>query len=255
MQQITSRKNPQLQHLKKLGTDRAYREITGVFLCDGLKLYEEARQAGMEIPLLATSYQELATDATCPVVLVPEDVLHSISPLKNPQPLLFACIMPDNTPIATPKQALILDGIQDPGNMGTLLRSATAFGIEQVILVGDCVDIYNPKTVRAAMGALFRQRVCMMTIEELVEYTNQNGLTLLGAALKEDAKAIGGPLPERVAIAIGNEGQGLSTALLSQCHGTIKIPMEAYTESLNAGVAGSILLWELYRNREGTIHG
>lgn len=255
MQQITSRKNPQLQHLKKLGADRSYRAAVGGFLCDGPKLYQEAVAADVEITLLATSCRALAVEAACPVIFVPEDVLHSISPLKNPQPLLFACNMPDNQPIDDPKQVLVLDSIQDPGNMGTLLRSAVAFGIDQVILVGDCVDIYNPKTVRGAMGALFRQRVCYMTVDEMAEYLDKHPLTLLGAALGEDAKPLGAPLPDRVAIAIGSEGQGLSRQVLERCHGTIKIPMEAQTESLNAGVAGSILLWELYRSREGKIHG
>jgi len=226
-----------------------------MFLCDGLKLYQEAKQAGAEMTLLATSCRELAAGTTCPALLVPEDVLYTISPMKAPQPVLFACKKPDNQPAENPKQVLILDNLQDPGNMGTLLRSAMAFGIDQVIITGDCVDIYNPKTVRAAMGALFRQRVCMMSLDELKKYVIENDLTLLGAALQADAKTIGGPLPKRTAIAIGSEGQGINKQLLAQCHGIVKIPMEGHTESLNAGVAGSIMLWELYRNREGAIHG
>ena len=111
--------------------------------------------------------------------------------------------------------------------------------------------MYHPKTVRAAMGALFRQRVCGMSVEGIVCYVKENALTLLGADLAALSEDVRGPLPERVAISVGSEGQGLSPALLACCHGTIRIPMEAASESLNAGVAGSILLWEMYRRREG----
>ncbi|MCL2564018.1 MAG: RNA methyltransferase [Oscillospiraceae bacterium] len=248
MQEITSRKNPQVQHLKKLGTDRAYREVSGEFLCDGLKLYEEAVSAGAAISLSATDRREVTDMLACPTILVPEDVLHSISPLKNPQTVLFACQMPDTTPIANPSRVLVLDGVQDPGNVGTLIRAASAFCVDQVILVGDCADPYNPKTVRAAMGATFRQSVCAMAVDELVQYAAQNNLTLLGAALAEDGRDIREPLPAApLAVAIGSEGQGLSAELLVHCHGTVRIPMEAAAESLNAAVAGSILLWEMYR--------
>jgi len=257
MQEITSRKNPQLQHLKKLGTDRAYREACGEFLCDGVKLYEEAVQAEVEITLVVTSQRDAADQVSYAgqVLFVPQDVLESISPMKSPQPLLFACKQPNGVPLQGARRVLVLDGVQDPGNVGTLLRSATAFAAEQVILVGACADLYNPKTVRAAMGALFRQRVTRMTLEELMDYVRENNLTLLGADAAADGQDAREPLPDRVAIAIGSEGQGLSAALLERCDGTVRIPMEARSESLNAGVAGSILLWELYRNREGEPRG
>jgi len=247
MQEIRSRKNPQIQHLKKLGTDRAYRHATGLFLCDGLKLYREAVSAGLEITLAATSRREIAETVSCQAVLVPEDVLVSISPLKTPQPFLFACKKPNDTPVAETHRVLVLDRVQDPGNVGTLLRSARAFCVDQVILIGDCADPYNPKTVRAAMGATFRQPVCTMEPDELPGYVGQNDLTLLGAALAEGGRDLKEDLPERLAIVIGSEGQGICGEILAYCHGTVRIPMEAATESLNAAVAGSILLWEMYR--------
>jgi len=250
MQEITSRKNPLVQHLKKLGMDRAYRDACGEFLCDGLKLYQEARLCGAEVTLVATSRRELLDGVCRQEMLVPEDVLESISPMKTPQPLLFACKTPHLTPKAEPSRVLVLDGVQDPGNVGTLLRSARAFAVDQAILIGACADLHSPKTVRAAMGALFRQRVCEMSIDELVDYVNKNEIVLLGAALAEDSRDLREPLPERAAVAIGSEGQGLSEALLAHCRGTVRIPMEAASESLNAGVAGSIVMWEMYRRRE-----
>ena len=248
MQEITSRKNPQLQHLKKLGTDRAYRDAVGAFLCDGEKLLAEAISANLEPTLIVTSRRDFEDDwGPDSAILVPEDVLRSISPLKNPQPVLFACNMPDNVPKAGASRVLVLDGVQDPGNVGTLIRAASAFCVDQVILIGDCADLYNPKTIRAAMGALFWQSVCEMSMDGLVGYVRQNELTLLGADLTADSRDARDPLPERIAIVIGSEGQGIRPEVLAHCHETVRIPMEAATESLNAAVAGSILLWELYR--------
>ena len=248
MQVITSRKNPLVQHLKKLGTDRAYREAAGEFLCDGIKLYEEARRWGAEITLLATSRQEIGAAFDGQAILVPEDLLAAISPSKSPQPVLFACKRQNTAPMDKPNTVIILDGIQDPGNLGTIIRSGAAFSVEQVILTGDSADLYNPKTLRGAMGALFYQRVHTMSLDELLDYVGKNDLLLMGAAVQAGGREAGEPLPRPIAIAIGSEGGGLSKALLSHCHETIKIPMNPACESLNAGVAASILLWELYKN-------
>ena len=249
MQEVSSRKNPLIQHLKKLGSDRAYREACGEFLCEGTKLYQEALRWGAEIRLLATSRREIGASFAGQAILVPEDVLTSISPSKSPQPLLFACKKPVRDPADAPNTVIILDGIQDPGNVGTLVRSSTAFSVDQVILTGGSADLYNPKTARGAMGALFYQRVCVMGLSEIVDYVNQNGLQLIGAALTEEGREMGAFLREPVAIAIGSEGRGLSSALLEHCHQRVKIPMNPACESLNAAVAGSILLWELYKNK------
>jgi len=255
MREITSRKNPIVQHLKKLGADRAYRDACGEFLCDGITLYQEAIQWGAEITCVITSRPDLGAEA----ILVPGELLAYISPLQHPQPILFACKKRIQTPLEGADRVLILDGVQDPGNVGTLIRSASAFYVDQVILAGDSADLYNPKTIRAAMGAVFRQRVCNMAIDEILAYVNETkaggvegaapceGITLLGAAAGEGGRDAGGPWPDRAAIAIGSEGQGLSQALLDICHGTVRIPMNPACESLNAGVAGSILLWEMYR--------
>jgi len=246
METITSRKNPQVQHLKKLGMDRAYRDACSEFLCDGVKLYEEAMQSGVEITLVATSDRDLAASGAARGILVPEDVLASISPQVSPQPIVFSCRHREVVPASDPKRVLILDSIQDPGNVGGLIRTAHAFAADQVILTGVTADLYHPRTVRATMGVLFRQAVCMMDLDEIRNYVNQHSLTLLGAALSDGGRVAGVDMPERVAFAIGSEGRGLSPELLVCCHDTVRIPMED-TESLNAGVAGAILLWEVYK--------
>ena len=250
MQEITSRKNPLVQHLKKLGTDKAYRQFCGTFLCDGIKLYEEAVKLGVNVEIFATSDPNQAKGlAAEEVVLLPQDVLESISPQKSPQTLLFTCSIPEQKPAISPKHVLILDGIQDPGNLGTLIRTASAFSVDQVLVTGETADLYHPKTVRSTMGAIFHQNVSHMSVDEIKNYVNQHGLHLLGAALGENAVTAGESLPPKTAIAIGSEGQGLSQKLLDICHSTIKIPISDAVESLNAAIAGAVLMWELYRTK------
>ena len=247
MQEITSRKNPLVQHLKKLGTDKAYRETSGAFLCDGIKLYEEAVKSGAHITVFATSDPNQINSLAEEMVLLPQDVLASVSPQKSPQTLLFACSIPKQKLAECPERVLILENIQDPGNLGTLIRTASAFSIDQVILTGDTADLYHPKTVRSTMGAIFHQNVIQMSVDEIKNYVNQNELHLLGAALGKNGVTAGEDLPPQIAIAIGSEGQGLSQELLHICHSTIQIPMSGAVESLNAAIAGAVLMWELYR--------
>ena len=249
MQEITSRKNPLVQHLKKLGADKAYRESCGEFLCDGIKLYEEAVKFGARITIFATSDRNRTNISAEETILLPQDVLASISPQKSPQTVLFSCNMPEQKPAQAPKTALILDGTQDPGNLGTLIRTASAFSVDQVILTGETADRYHPKTVRSTMGAIFYQHIMPMSVDEIYNYVNQNGLHLYGAALGKDTVVAGEDLPTKTAIAIGSEGQGLSQELLHICHSTIQIPMSDAVESLNAAIAGAILMWELCRGK------
>ena len=145
------------------------------------------------------------------------------------------------------KNAIVLEGVQDPGNVGTVIRTANAFGVDAVILTGACADLYNPKTVRATMGAIFRQRVLELPLAELRAALDENGLPLYGAALSETARDFREMLLDKAAVAVGSEGNGLSTELLAICDGQLIIPMRPDSESLNAGVAASVIMWEMSR--------
>ncbi len=251
MEQISSRKNKIIIHMKNLGADSAYRKKAGEFLCDGEKLLREAIDSGADISCVLWGGEKTVqlppetSEYSCPAELI-----QSISPLKNSPGPLFSVKFPKKAQVY-PKltQAIILENLQDPGNVGTIIRTAKAMGTELVILVGDCADIYNLKTVRATMGAVFRQKVCHMSIEELKDYVNQSGLHLLGAALSDKAQDIRKTDLKNTAVAIGSEGSGLSKELLAVCQGEIKIPMEPESESLNAAVAASIVMWEMSRNK------
>lgn len=141
----------------------------------------------------------------------------------------------------------MLETIQDPGNLGTILRTANALSVDTVILTGDCADVWNPKTVRATMGAVFRQRFYEMERGEMRDYLARHGLKLYGAALSDRAGDLRRVDLRAAAVAIGSEGQGLSKELLALCDGELIIPMNAQCESLNAAVAAAIVMWELTR--------
>ena len=148
-----------------------------------------------------------------------------------------------------PRHAVVLENVQDPGNVGTVLRTAAALGIDLVILTGECADPFNPKTVRAAIGALFRQRLLELPREELFTRLRAWGLPLYGAALSPQAADVRSASLTDAAVAVGNEGSGLSAELLAHCDKTIIIPMTPESESLNAAVAASLLMWEMARDR------
>ena len=142
----------------------------------------------------------------------------------------------------------MLDTLQDPGNVGTILRTADAFHADGMFLVNGCADLYNPKTLRATMGAVFRCPVWTVGVEELSALLKKSGIPLYGAALREDTLDARAVDYNRCAIAIGSEGRGLTEGVLALCDRTIKIPMSEHCESLNAAAAATVLLWEAARN-------
>ena len=247
---VTSRANPLCTHFRKLAASRTYREACGEFLCDGPKLLEEAVKWGAE--LTAVLYTEGAGLPPLPDfvrrVRVSEGVMEAVSPAKTPQGVVFSCKMPPTLDVERlrPGRYLLLEGVQDPGNVGAVLRSANAFGWEVILLEG-CADLYSPKTLRAAMGVQFRSDVGRMTLERAAALVKASGLPLYAAALRGDTRDIREVDLSRCAVLIGSEGRGVSERALELCCGTLKIPMEPCCESLNAAVAAGIVLWEGYR--------
>lgn len=249
MEALSSRQNKIIAHVRKLGADKAYRHSCGEAVCDGLKLLKEAAMWNMDIGVvLWCGEPELALPESVRQYRVPAELLDYASPLKNSAGPLFTFRMP-SWPQAEPGRCLVLETVQDPGNLGTVLRTANALSMDSVILTGSCADVYNPKTVRAAMGAVFRQRVFCMERDELRAYLDKHGLKLYGAALSDKSRDIRELSLENAAVAIGSEGKGLSREMLDICDGELIIPMNKACESLNAGVAAAIVMWELTRGR------
>jgi len=252
MEIITSRQNPLCTHIRKLASSTSYRRKSGEFLCDSPKLLEEALLWGGKLRTVVCTEQ--ASLPLLPegvrVVQVPSDVMKSISPAETPQGVLSVCVMPENSlpQKLEGKRYVVLDGVQDPGNVGTILRTADAFSADGLLLVNACADLYNPKTVRATMGAVFRCPVWSCDVAALRELLTASELPMYGAALRKDTVDARTVDYSHCAIAIGSEGKGLSREMLDTCDKTVLIPMSEHCESLNAAIAASVLLWEAARN-------
>ncbi len=247
IERITSRKNSLLQLVRKLTTSRKARYEEGLFLGDGTKLLDEAIRwypgldsviltDGLPIPENMPSHVKLYA--------VPEDVMESISPMKTPQGAVFLCRMPEKREGLLRPGSLILEGIQDPGNLGTILRTADALNTP-VILADGCADPYNWKTVRASMGAIFRTSPGVVSSTDVVKNCRAKGVPLATTALCSDSMDIREIALQEYAAVIGSEGQGVSHMLLDACDQKVIIPMEARCESLNAAVAATIVMWQM----------
>lgn len=255
MDRITSRANPLLSHIRRLSSDAAYRRQSGQFVGDSPKLLREALQWGVE-PVCVVCTEGVALPTLTEgvrVVCVPGDVMASVSPMKSPQGVLFTGRIPALAPPEklTGRRYVALEGVQDPGNVGAVLRTLDAFDGDGLFLLPGCADPYSPKTLRASMGALFRRPVWSCSASELCRLLQRSGLPLYGAALRLDTLDARTVDLTRAAVAIGSEGRGLSQELLALCDGTVRIPMSPRCESLNAAVAASVLLWEGYRVSDG----
>ena len=250
MELITSRKNATIRRLRLLGSDAQARRREGETLCDGMKTLEEALRFGARVGTVLWKKQaaELSLPAEIEQYVLPEELFDYVSPMKNsPGPLFTVAIRGCAKP-GMLRNAIVLEDVQDPGNVGTVIRSANAFGIGAVILVGACADPYAPKTVRSTMGAIFRQPVLSMERQYLGDFLRDQGLPLYGAALSPRAEDVRRVELKNAAVAVGSEGHGLSRELLSLCEKEIIIPMNPDSESLNAAVAASVLMWEASRS-------
>ncbi len=241
MEPIRSRQNELVKRFIALGSDGKARQEAGEYLCAGRTLLREAVVSGAEVTCV------LAAEAMpgLPCRLMTPELLKAVSPLQHSSDPVFTVRMRPLPPAEELRRVIVLENVQDPGNVGTVLRTADAFGIDLVVLCGACADPYNPKTVRATMGAIFRQPVVKTDTARLPEILR--GLPLYGAALRPggtDIRALG---PGPLAVAVGNEGRGLTEELLDLCRGTTIIPMRPRAESLNAGVAAAVVMWEMVR--------
>ena len=247
-ERITSRRNPLILRLRALAADGAFRRAEGEYLCDGYKLLEEALDKGASIHCVLWKDAPGAFDLPGSVrqYCAPAELFDYASPMKNSAGPLFTLSIPEE-PEPVFDRAILLENVQDPGNVGTVIRTAAAMGVETVLLCGACADLYSPKTARATMGAVFRERVLRCTVEEARRLTERNGLRLYGAALSDRAADIRTLPLKNAVVAIGSEGRGLSEELLRLCDGELIIPMSPGSESLNAAVAAAVVLWEMAR--------
>ena len=239
---ITSRKNPLLQQVKKLLTSKKAREEAGLFVADGTKLLQEAIRFW---PGLDTVILSQGVDAELPngvrKVIVPQDVMASVSPMQSPQGALFLCRLPEAKPFAAKPGMLLLDGIQDPGNLGTILRTADALNIPVALLEG-CADPFSHKVVRASMGAVFRMDIPVAAWQEVKAACANAGIPIGVTALRDTARDLREAPLRTMAVVIGSEGQGVRSEILESA---LIIPMNPHCESLNAAIAAAIVMWQM----------
>ncbi len=242
---ITARKNPLLQQVKKLFSSRKERQTAGLFAADGTKLLQEAVRfyPGLDTVILSDGI-EAEVPEHVRLVRVPCDVMESISPMAAPQGAVFLCRLPQPKPLTVAAPMLLLDGIQDPGNLGTILRTADAMNVPVVLMEG-CADPYSHKVVRASMGAVLRTQPTIASWDDVKKALDENSIPVAVTALSDRAVDIRSAALEKMAVVIGSEGQGVRREIMEAAEHQLIIPMNAHCESLNAAVATAIVLWQI----------
>lgn len=259
---ITSRRNARVLEARKLKR-RSFREERGKFLLEGIRGIEDAVSTGARIhevlisPYLFRSargqalYEKLVT-LGAELYGVTEEVLEYVADTDTPQGVVAIVGIPNGElrPGGFPL-VIIANEVRDPGNLGTLIRSADAFGLAGVVLSGDVVDPFNPKCVRATMGSILRVPIrSFRDVKEAAEFLKEQGFSIVAADVEADKLCYDYHFPEKCALLVGSEAHGVSCNVLELCDATLKIPMMGAAESLNVGVAGSILMYEAYRQRQ-----
>ena len=234
-----------MQQVRKLLSSKKERQSAGLFVCDGTKLLQEAVRwyPGLDTVILADGVEADLPDHV-KVVRVPKDVMADISPMEAPQGALFLCRLPEEEVFCPQPGMLLLDGIQDPGNLGTILRTADALEIPVALLEG-CADPYSHKVVRASMGAVFRSPVQQTTWQTAHTACQDKGIPVAVTALSDTAVDIRSAKLEDMAVVIGSEGQGVRKEILEAAQQPLIIPMNPKCESLNAAIAAAIVMWQM----------
>lgn len=253
--EILSKNNIKLKHIRALAQKKARTEA-GEFVVEGFKSVQDAFYAGQKIEQVVLSQSFYKTENISflkqeQLLLVPDEIFIGLADTVSPQGILAVLKMKENVAFAlNPEHAyLYCDGVSDPGNLGTMIRTADAAGFGGVLLSSNTVDVYNPKTVRASMGSFFHiDLVCGLQAEDLLGYREQ-GFSLFGGCLGEDVIDYReADFRKPSVLVIGNEANGISEEVLKLCQG-VKIPIAGRAESLNAAVAAGILMYELFRQR------
>ena len=266
---ITSRNNPIVKWASSLSSKKG-RDEAGAFIAEGRKLTLEALASGLPVTHVfiredkwaefSEEIKQLSADnelASCEVILLSEGAFEKISTEKAPQGIISVIkyldffskldiIYKEDFLLSPSEKALSLYSLRDPGNLGAVIRSAAAFGVEHIVLSADSADIYNPKTVRAAMGSLFKIKVTYVSdFASFVDSARAVGRAVYAAELTDNAKALSDiKLSSTDIFIIGNEGHGISKEISEKCSGSVYIPISDKTESLNASVAAAVLMWE-----------
>ena len=248
IKEITSKDNQKIKNVVKLVSDKKFRKKEGLFVGEGVVNLKEAASSGADITEIYFSHEHesIVEDISAgEKYLVPEKLIEHMSDVKTPQGVIFVVRQDENAALDE-GAILALDNVRDSGNMGTIIRTAEGLGIRNIVLLGDCVDVYNPKTVRATMGSIFRIKPVKMEFDELRAWADEHEMKIYATALSDKATDIREVELSNAVAVIGNEARGVCEEVLNGSDGHIIIPIKS-AQSFNASIAAAIVLWEMAR--------
>lgn len=245
MEIIKSLQNQKVKELSKLN-QKKYREREGKFLVCGEHLVEEAYKTGYLMEVIQT--EDYAGTYDILTTYVSYDVLKKISNLEAPQKIIGVCQKKQSNEIGN--NVLLIDDLQDPGNLGTILRSSVAFNVDTVVLSNNCVDLYNDKVIRASEGMIFHINIIKRDLKDIILELHDKQYVILGTKVDGGTNLDDITKVNKMAFIIGNEGAGVKQELLNECDDYLYIPMNKECESLNVGVATGIILYTLFSKRD-----
>ena len=239
---IDSLDNKKIKEITSLKIKK-YRDQYGLFLIEGKHLVDEAKKSGLleEVILFDDNYD---FDKK---LIVSEKVMKKLSFQDSLPSIMGVCKIKDNKLIGS--KYLLLDGIQDPGNLGTIIRSSLAFGVDTIVLSKDSVDLYNDKVIRSTQGMIFHINIIRCDLEDVINKI-KGDIKIIGTSLGDSTPLRSIDKLERYALIVGNEGNGVKKEILDLCDDIVRIEMNKDVESLNVGVATSIILYEMSDNYE-----
>lgn len=241
MKIINSLNNPYIKELSKLN-EKKYREKEGKFLIEGYNIVKEAKDADILIEVLIVDEKDIIEGIPC--IKVTQEIIKKIADAKTPQNIIGICKMKKEKELSSDK-ILLLDNLQDPGNFGTLIRSALSFGVFDVVVSLDSVDLYNPKFIRSTQGAFFKINILRRNLNEVIEELKLREYTILGTDVNNAKKLQDIPKLDKYALILGSEGNGVNKKLLEKTDYNITIETTKLFESLNVAIAGSIIMYYL----------
>ena len=241
---ITSLDNDNVKKWKKL-CKKKYRDEFGIYLVEGEHLVEEAYKSGVLDKVIVLDGESYSYDN---IIYVSYDVMKALSSLDTPNRIMGVCKKKESSELLG-KRYLLLDGVQDPGNLGTIVRSAVAFNIDTIVLSNDTVDLYNPKVLRSTQGMIFHTNIIECDLIDVISKLHDKNITVYGTDVNNgiDARELSDLDKTSFALIMGNEGNGVRKEVKELCDKNLYINMNENVESLNVGVATSILLYELGR--------
>ncbi len=262
---ITSTSNTRIRQLMQWNQKAKARREDKVFIVEGTKMFLEAPQSWIREVYLAESFYEKMPEAAagkldrCSYEVVKDSIFQKISDTQTPQGILSVLKQPEYvlSDLGLMRQSghplvIVIENIQDPGNLGTIIRTAEAAGATGVVMSPDTVDVYNPKTIRATMGSIYRVPFLYVdSLSDAIRHLKRNSIQIYAAHLKGDRSYHELNFTKGTAFLIGNEGNGLKEETAALANSYVKIPMEGRVESLNAAIASAVLMYEAHRQRLG----